>query len=246
MKIILSVVFLLLGIFFFTSELVTAQTKTFKWETEICSLEGKYDSSKYTEAQLKNTWDLISTAGAIPLFTRTSVFKYEDIVKLNVEFLDADYKEASAKLRNGEIVNEPRWVNFRRSKIKELDEFYEQGRIKIQAYQNPAVLKKYKKAPFCNDFYVEPLIKGGEYLRATWLKLNMDARQNNGSPERLKKQFEIESARNDWEEIARTYILTFGWGNCANKVIPYVENDGKIAEDFKKLFTDVKEECDEP
>jgi len=225
---------------------VSAQTKTFKWETEICSLEGKYDSSKYTETQLKNTWDMVSSAGAIPLFTRTSVFKYEDIVKLSVEDLDAEYKKASEKLKNTEIINEPRWVNFRKSKIRELDEFYNKGRIQLQAYENPSVLKTYKGAPFCNDFYVAPLIKGGDYLRATWLKRNMDAREINGDPERVKRTFETEAARTDWEEIARVDLITFGWGNCANKVISYVENDGKIKEDFKKLFTDVKEECDEP
>ena len=229
-----------------TAVIASAQTKTFKWENPACVLEGRYDSAKYSEKQLKDTSELLSSLGAIPLLTRTSVFRYENIVKLSVEDFDEEYKMVSEKLKKLDIIKEPYWENFRKAKIKETDEFYQLRRFTMRAYENPSVLRQYQGAPFCKDFYVEPLIAGGDYLRATWAKVNMDSRAKNGDPNRLKKAFEIESARSDWEEIARVYVMTFGWGNCANKTIPYVENDGSQAKEFRKLFSKVKEECDEP
>ncbi|NNF00206.1 MAG: hypothetical protein HKN25_14400 [Pyrinomonadaceae bacterium] len=246
MKTILTVLFLSLNIAVFSVGDVLAQTKTFSWENPACAMEGKYDSQKYTEKQLKDTWELVSSTGAIPLFTQTSVFKYEDIGKLSVEDLDTEYRTVSNKVKNLEVVKDPYWQRLKKAKIRETDEFYKLKRLSMQSYKTPSVLRKYEGASFCKDFYVEPLVKGGEYLRATWLKVNMDSRQQNSGPGRMKRKFDMENARRDWEKFARVEVMNFGWGNCANKTIPYVENDGSAEMRFRKLFISVKEECDEP
>jgi hypothetical protein len=42
--------------------------------------------------------------------------------------------------------------------------------------------------------------------------------------------------------------MAFGWWNCANEFIerPEQASDGTAEKEFRKLFTRVKEVCDEP
>ncbi len=225
-----------------------AQTKTFKWDTELCAHEGDYNSAKYTEAQLKDTQQLVSILGWIPLFTDATAGTYDEIGSLSIVKLDKEYKEQSAKLKSLRVIKSDYFEKLRKKKLAELDQYYQLSKITIEGYENPAALKKLESASFCVDFYAGPLIAGGDYLYATWLKVNMDSRSKNSSPGRLKREFDVQNASPDRLKYALVEVMRFGWWNCALRSVDQFDSEvqTKANEEFNKLFTNLKEECDEP
>jgi hypothetical protein len=225
--------------------LVSAQTKTYKWETEFCGFEATYDSSKYTETQLTNTRELMDSLGAVPLMTNTTAWKYEIIETLKVEDLDKEYREKSAELKNLDIVKDEYWQTIKQNKIKEMDQSYRLMRLQIQGYTNPVILREYKSAETCTVNYAEPLIAGGDTLINAWIKLNREVMQKDNQTQ--VRRFARENASPDRLKYAQLDVMSYGWWNCVNKTIEYVTDDEKHRENFARLFVSVKElYCDEP
>ncbi|MGI8639446.1 MAG: hypothetical protein ACR2MG_05770 [Pyrinomonadaceae bacterium] len=52
---------LLIAILILCNAAAFAQTKKFRWTTELCELESVYDAKKYTEMQLKDTMRLFAS-----------------------------------------------------------------------------------------------------------------------------------------------------------------------------------------
>lgn len=235
---------LLIAILFLCHTAAFAQTKSFRWTTDLCEFEGTYDAAKYTETQLKNTLKLL---GDFSINTDATVWKYEDIKKLDVNALDKEYQAKSAALKKLDIVKSPFWERLRERKLKELTEVYKLSRLTMLGYAEPAKLREATFAESCVVKYAEPLIKGGELLLRTWQTLNEGSRRNNADPERIKKIFEAEYDSPDRLQFARVEVMSFGFWNCANEFIEREIYDGSHDEEFKKLFKRVRTiECDEP
>lgn len=223
-----------------------AQTKKFRWTTELCEFEGTYDAKKYTDAQLKNTLRLFAP-GNFEINTDATVWKYEDIKTLNVAALDKEYQTKSAALARLDIVKSPFWETLRARKLKELKDVYTLSRLTMLGYAEPSKLREATFAETCVVRYAEPLAKGGELLLRTWQTVNEDTRRRNGDPERIKKIFEAEYDSPDRLKFARVEVMSFGFWNCANESVERVEYDGTHEEEFKKLFRQTKTiYCDEP
>lgn len=224
-----------------------AQTKKFRWTTELCEFEGVYDAGKYTEAQLRDTQKLLFSAGRIPLSINVIVWNYEDIKNLSLAKLDREYKREIEKLKNLDIVRSAYWEKLRRDKIKETEQFYRLSKTTIQAYTKPSVLKQSARAKNCVRKYADPLIKGGDELLNAWREVNEASRGRNADPERVRRIFEQKYASPDRFEHARLEVMTFGWWNCANETIAYVVSDEEQYKKFHDLFENVNTiSCDEP
>jgi|GEM_PF-521421 len=218
----------------------------YKWETPSCSISGTYDSSKYTEEELKATAELCYTFdGAVLLMADAHPLNITDIAKLNTTDLDKEYKEQQ-KMFSRPVVKTEFMEKLRKDKIKELDEEYELKKITIEAYNNPKVLLKSKYASKCNE-YVEALTaEDTTKLFDAWTKIVDEQAKTNGAPELLKAEHKTQKESADKLAYAKKYVMTYGWWNCANGNMFRVEADGKSGEAFEKLFTNVKRECDEP
>lgn len=247
MKKNLTAILILFNIIILSGVTASAQLKKFKWQTELCEFEGTYDSSKYTAEELKNTQEFLATIGMIPLFTDATVGNYDDIKTLSLEELDKEYKEKSEALKNLDLVEGEYWEMLRQKKLNETNQAYYLKRLTIQGYENPKILREYKEGENCTINYAEPLIAGGDSLIGAWRKVNLDSQKNNGSPETLQRRFDRENASPDRLKYARIEVMRFGWWNCINQTIPYVEYDAKQRENFEKLFKNIKTVyCDEP
>jgi hypothetical protein len=223
-----------------------AQVKKFRWSTELCEYEGVYDARRFSEKELRNTEKLVSASG-VPLQTSATVRKFEQIAKLNVDALEHEYKKKREELLNLDIVDLPYFEELRRKKLKELEQVYALSRVTMLAYENPSVIREYKAADACVAKYAAPLINGGEDLLNVWRAVNENSRRNNADPQRVERIFNEQMNSADREKYARIEVMSFGWWNCANQFIEYVEYDGTAEEEFKKLFKSVKEiSCDEP
>ncbi len=241
MKLHLIAVILILTIF------SSAQVKTFRWNTEFCEFSGTYDSKKYTEGQLRDTIKLFEH-GDLSMDYNATVWKYEDIAKLDIIALDREFEQKTAAVKALNIVKVPYWENVRQAKLKEIEQVYQLSRVTMQAYTKPAVLRGYTRAADCKTRYAESIISGDRLLK-TWLEVNTESRKNNADPARIKSIFDEQNASPDRLKFALVETMSFGWWNCANMHIEYDDaaSDGTHEAQFRKLFRRVREiRCDEP
>lgn len=236
----------LLSFLILFSLIVSAQTKTFKWEQGLCEFEGSYDAGKYTEQQLRDTQKLLSSIGSLSLDYDATPRNFAGVEKLSLTKLESEYRKTLNELQNLNLVKDEIWEELRQNKIKELNQLYMLSKVTVKGYKNPAALREFKKAEPCANFYAQPLIDSGEYLLTTWKKVNMDTRSRNGNPRRIEGIFNRQNASPDRFKYAQIEVMTFGWWNCANGMRYHLKHDEKYAKSFNKLFSNVKTICDEP
>lgn len=236
------------AVILFLTTFATAQTKTFRWNTELCEFAGTYDSKKYTEAQLRDTMKLFEQ-GELGMGYNATVWKYEDIAKLDIQALDREFEQKTAAVKALNIVKVPYWENVRQAKLKEIEQVYRLSRVTMQAYTKPAALRDYPRSPDCKAKYSESIISGGDRLLKTWLEVNTESRRGNADPARIKRIFDQQNASPDRLKFALVETMSFGWWNCANIHIEYDDaaSDGRHETEFRKLFRRVRQiSCDEP
>lgn len=232
---------------FFAQHISAQKLKKLKWNTELCSFAGTYDSSKFTENQLRNTLKLFNSIGTIPLSADITVFKYENIKSLKITKLDLEYQQKKAEYENLEIVKVNYWENIRQQKIRELDEYYKLAKIKIESFGNPLVLRNAENDGECRQLFAEPLIEGGESLLMAWKRVNEIIKKRNGNPERIQRIFDVQYSSPDKLNFALVEVTGFGWWNCVNEKRFHLSYDEQMQANFNKLFKRVKQiECDEP
>lgn len=226
-----------------------AQTKTFRWSSELCDHVGTYNGKKYTEAQLSDTLKLLNFNSIMSLPSFPNVWKWEDTEKLDAEKLRSEYETALAGLKALNVVPLPYFQDAKKAQIKELEQVYGFYRTQLLAYKTPEVLRDYPGAESCKAKFAEPLIKRDESLLKAWLDVNMDSRSKNGDPDRLKREFDAKMDSPDKIKFAIVEVMGFGWGNCVNDLIERDEGASNGGHDgaFRKLFTRVRDvNCDIP
>lgn len=223
-----------------------AQNRTFKWETALCEMTGTYNAKKVSKRRLADTVKLMTQYSSMGLSTSATVFKPEDLPSLNVAELDAEYKEKSAEVAALQVIASPFWVEQQKAKLTELKQYYDLSRITIRGHADPRVLLEYSGADQCKTKYARPLIAGGDALLKAWRLVNEDSRTKNSDPERLRREFERQLASPDKMKFALVEVMTFGWWNCANASIEYVQQDESQEREFEKQFTRIRRDCDEP
>ncbi len=225
---------------------VSAQTRTFRWQDELCTYEGTYDAAKVSLAQLKNTLAL-AQSGSYSLDGDSTVWKYEDIAKLDVAALDLEFKKKAAELKSLDVAKTPYWQELKAAKLRELEQVHRLERTTMRGYKDPAALLEYKAAPACTVRWAQPINAGGDQLLNAWRAVNEESRAKNSDPERLKRIFENQLKSPDRLRYALLEVMTFGWSNCANALIEYVVYDEAPVKAYKELFTKVRTiNCEEP
>jgi hypothetical protein len=242
-KAVFLIVILFLGI-----TAITAQIKKHRWDSEFCTFEGTYNARNYTAAQLKNTLRLWATQDFDLDDMKATAFKIEDIPDLKtVEYLEADFRRKTDALQKLDIVKTPYWTEFKKRKLKSLEQQLALARNAVLAYTKPAELKKLTFADKCVGKFADPLIAGGDDLLNIWRAVNEDSRRKNADPERLRREFEAQSASSERIKYAQVEVITFGWWNCVNEFIDRGDDYGVMEKNYRKLFTKIKEiNCDEP
>ncbi len=236
-------------ILFIIPAVAHGQRNTFTWDDALCSFVGTYDARKYSEKQLRNTAKLFLPEESQSLPPAT-VWRYEHIADLNVDYLDRKYKAAREELAAMRIVETPYWEGVRKRQIESLDEIYRLKRTTLMAYRKPAVIAEYNGATACKAKYAGPLAAGGDELVRAWREVNLDSQSKNASPESLQKRFDLQNQSPDRFKFALVETMAFGWWNCANAVMrdgpAFADNTVDMEKEFRKLFTTIADECDEP
>lgn len=224
------------------------QTRTFEWTDELCTFKGTYDSRKYSEAKLRNTARLLTPGDLTLSSVGATVWNFSEIAELDTAKLDRDYNAVRSELENLDIIDTPYWQGARAARLKEIEQVYRLARLTMRAYAEPKVLREYPVAGACKTKFAEPIIAGGDKLLAAWRVVNLDSQSKNSDPARLQRRFDEQMNSPQKFEYALVETMSFGWWNCANAEIEYDErsSNGEYHREFRKLFTRVTEECDEP
>jgi hypothetical protein len=230
----------LMVVFVLCGAAVSAKSKKFVWEDEICAYEGSYNVALYTKKQLENTYQLWYSRDF-----ELDVWHGERSVDGHMEpftisWLDYQYALKSAALRKLEIVNVPYWQNVKRKKLKALEQKYILERLTLQAFENPPVLSKLKFADACLEKFGNPLMAGDASLLRIWRVSNEQSRKTSAYAEDIRKYFEERMASADRIKYARDEVLKDGWWNCVNSQIDRGDDDGLQHKNFRKIFRRVK------
>lgn len=240
----------------FTAE-TFAQQAVFEWESEsgICSASGRFNTKKYTKEQLADTLKLSQQLNSPHFTTSVTVMptvggeidkQFAELEGQDVADLETSYKNKVAEIKALKLVKSAYWEEMRAKRLADLEKAYNFYRTTFLAWYTPAELKNYKQAPQCVEKYAEPLIKGGDALIAAWRERLAEAKKVNAFPEGLQKKFDTQFNSPDKMRYARMDVMTFGWWNCANAAMyDGTENTNYNAE-FARLFTNLKEVCEEP
>ncbi|QQS42823.1 MAG: hypothetical protein IPM63_07785 [Acidobacteriota bacterium] len=225
---------------------VFAQSATFEWQDEFCTFRGTYDPSKISEARIRDTRELIDFGTGLPLQTDQAVFDVKDLGSLDVNKLDAEYRTVRTKLESLQPVDNPYFRDLRQRHLRTLDASYRLKRITLLAHTKPITLVFGNNHEECFSQWGRPVIEGGQSLLDAWRTLVDEQKLNNASPEGVEARYQSRYNSPERDKWALVEVLGFGWWNCVNDSIPYVEDDGTADEEFKKLFAKVESECDEP
>ncbi len=240
--------FTLLVCLFCVCGVAHSQNQTFSWKDESCEYISTYNPSKVTQTQLNNCYKL-AFSQEFRLENTPSVFSTASINDLGLDSLTVEYQFKLQRLKTLCIPRSIFWEGLRSSSIKELKQVYELSRAAYLGYSDPAKLKQYVSEAPCLPKYRDAIIAGGDKLIAQWRELTALSAETNCCPEQVWASFNHELESKEKMQHARVYVMTFGWWNCANGYVDYIDKyydfDTKN-EEFCKLFVSTRTVlCDE-
>ncbi|AHJ98029.1 hypothetical protein [Hymenobacter swuensis] len=215
---------------------------TLHWESEMCTYTGRYDTRKYTAQQLTDTHDLLRGG---QLSTSATVFRPEDIAKLSVDTLEAEYTKVLAHIKGLQPVPDAPWRELKRRKLQEINDQYRATKLTILGYANPSLLVNSTYPAACKTYVRGLAANNDSMIIASWQQLVREQQKNNSIPESLQEQFQQEATAPNWHEYAQVALISFGWWNCVNKTIRSAEPTEKMYRQYEQLFVHVESECED-
>jgi hypothetical protein len=219
---------------------------SFTWTDAACEYTGNYNPQTYSLDLIKNTYELYTSYSGKNLENGRSVYEPADIDKLDLRALTAEYTEKKGRLEKLEIINSPYWITLKKQLLQQLNDEYALDKIEMQAFDAPEVLLNNRFSKSCERFVTALNATDTSILLATWRSFCEELKAKNGSPESFMAKFNEKYNSPQKLVYAKIDLLTFGWGNCANDLTFHVVNDGTAEKEFEKLFTNVKQVCEEP
>ncbi|MES2593646.1 MAG: hypothetical protein V4608_17310 [Bacteroidota bacterium] len=224
---------------------MTNKDSVFVWSEGMCEMTGTFNPSQYTVEELNNTWSL--TSGGSSLGDVINYFDSESFQPPGFDTINAQYNRTLTNLKELKLVTRGSkyWEQLRQQRILELEDEYKLKKITIEAYQNPSILLKNDFTDSCLLYASALASTDTSTIFSAWRQLHSEQLKHNGAPDVLEKKFQDMFDSPDKLKYAKSALMGIGWWNCANHQILHIENDGKMAEEFAKLFLKVQTECDE-
>jgi len=231
--------------FLLFTNLIYSQESVYRWQGELCGYLSTYDSKQFSENQINNCY-LLTYQNFFRISHIPSVFKPQDLERLNLDTLENEYIDKTRMLESLDLPNIEYWQKLRVRTLTELEQVYSLSRITYLGFKYPDYFKDWHFENPCLAKHANALINGGDSLLNDWFNLTSELVKNNCCPEKVWAKYNEQLKSEERLIHAQIYVVTFGWWNCANKYIEYVKTEDQFAE-FLKLFlkTDTID-CDEP
>ncbi len=219
-----------------------AQYARFEYAMELCECTADFDSTKYSRQQLQNTFEYMYFGDASSIDTYPVDFDEEPAALLDA--LEKECRQKLAFIRQLDIVDDSFWQDVRKKMIKYINSTRELRRVTIKARTAPKELLGYKLVDKNCRYFRDALIAGGDQLLKAWAKLIEMKKKHNADPDGMQRSFDSRYNSPEREEWAYRDVLTYGWWNYANRLLPHVTQKG-YEKHFKKLLKDIRCECDD-
>ena len=234
---------LLLLTFFYACVSKKSDKGVFVWWTEVREYRGTFDTTKYSNEQIEGVYKLC--LGHFGSFDKTGISDREGVIDLteirekSEEKILKNFIAEKNELESLQIIESDFWKERKRKKLEELTDKYELQLITIKAYSDPQVLKDNRFSDLCHLYVDIANLKDTTELLDYWKDLfdkkyygDIHIRHFIDQSKTLSERF----------SNARADVITFGYWHCTSRKLAELDKENGTAEEFEKLFTDIKSE----
>lgn len=221
-----------------------AQAQTYKWEDGYCSMQGNFDSKKYTAKQIENSHYVMDQLNTLNLEVRhrpQSVAEMKQLSNRDLDALDKEYAQVKNKVETLEVV--PQAQQYKQDLLKTIEGEYTTNKLVLLAYVDPA--EAIKQSPAMCKTYIEPLLQSESKVQNRWLQaveegIKQSAKDYADDPDLIKSQRKLVMDRYKDEKAtnasfyARTNLVSHHFNNCLVD-IGYRPDSEAVFADSQKL-----------
>ena len=188
-----------------------AQAETYKWQDELCDIQGNFDHKKYSAKQIKNSHFVLEGLTRANLNSFFPPMNIEDLDKVSIkdlERLTEEYKQVKNNVERLDVVPEAK--AYKQQLLQSIEGEYKKERLTILAYVDP--IQAMRQSPLMCKQYLEPFFKDQTAVQNKWQQM-VEKRALSNSYAMSRYQ---EEKANDPTNYAKIDLITFGFGNCVN------------------------------
>lgn len=206
----------------------------------VCEYEGIYDPGKYTKKQLMDTRKVLESNFVL------SFDEELDQPEYSLQNLHDNYNEKMAYLSALNIVDDDFFKRVVDTLHRSLNFQLAAYTAYIMGYTDPTILLAFPQSESCLEYYAKPLLAGKNKLYDAYKKLTLKQMENNSSPAKIWENYTNAMASPQRDSVAFDTVLRYGWWNCINRNIPYLNQDLHLENAYLSLFEEVKTvQCDD-
>ena len=189
----------------------SAQAEVYKWQDELCDIQGNFDHKKYSAKQIKNSHFVLEGLTSANLNSFVPPMNIEDLDKVSnkdLERLTKEYKQVKNNVERLDVVPEAK--AYKQQLLQSIEGEYKKERLTILAYVDPIQAMR-QSPPMCKQ-YLEPFFKDESAVQNKWQQMVEKRALSNSY---AMSRYQEEKASNP-AKYAKIDLITFGFGNCVN------------------------------
>ena len=189
----------------------SAQAEVYKWQDELCDIQGNFDHKKYSATQIKNSHFVLEGLTSANLNSFFPPMNIEDLDKVSnkdLERLTKEYKQVKNSVERLDVVPEAK--AYKQQLLQSIEGEYKKERLTILAYVDPIQAMR-QSPPMCKQ-YLEPFFKDESAVQNKWQQMVEKRALSNSY---AMSRYQEEKASNP-AKYAKIDLITFGFGNCVN------------------------------
>lgn len=189
----------------------SAQAEVYKWQDELCDIQGNFDHKKYSAKQIKNSHFVLEGLTSANLNSFFPPMNIEDLDKVSnkdLERLTEEYKQVKNNVERLDVVPEAK--AYKQQLLQSIEGEYKKERLTILAYVDPIQAMR-QSPPMCKQ-YLEPFFKDESAVQNKWQQMVEKRALSNSY---AMSRYQEEKASNP-AKYAKIDLITFGFGNCVN------------------------------
>ena len=189
----------------------SAQAEVYKWQDELCDIQGNFDHKKYSAKQIKNSHFVLDGLTSANLNSFVPPMNIEDLDKVSnkdLERLTKEYKQVKNNVERLDVVPEAKV--YKQQLLQSIEGEYKKERLTILAYVDPIQAMR-QSPPMCKQ-YLEPFFKDESAVQNKWQQMVEKRALSNSY---AMSRYQEEKASNP-AKYAKIDLITFGFGNCVN------------------------------
>lgn len=189
----------------------SAQAEVYKWQDELCDIQGNFDHKKYSAKQIKNSHFVLeglTSANLNSFFPPMNIKDLDKVSNKDLERLTKEYKQVKNNVERLDVVPEAKV--YKQQLLQSIEGEYKKERLTILAYVDP--IQAMKQSPLMCKQYLEPFFKDESAVQNKWQQMVEKRALSNSY---AMSRYQEEKASNP-AKYAKIDLITFGFGNCVN------------------------------